>query len=168
MKYFTNCKTAEDVKQEYKRLAKELHPDCNPGKDTTEAFKAMQAEYFRAWDRLKNIHTNAAGETYERESSQTAEEYASMIDALLHIPGLVIELCGSWLWVTGETYKAKDQLKALKFRFSRNKAAWYYHAEPYRKHGKQEKSLSEIRNMYGSYRYATRTNEAEEPEALTA
>ena len=38
----------------------------------------------------------------------------------------------------------------------------------YRKHGKQEKSLSEIRNMYGSYRYATRTNEAEEPEALTA
>ena len=27
--YFTNCKTAEEAKQEYKRLARELHPDCN-------------------------------------------------------------------------------------------------------------------------------------------
>lgn len=27
MKYFTNCRTAEDVKATYKRLAKKLHPD---------------------------------------------------------------------------------------------------------------------------------------------
>ncbi len=32
MRYFENCKTCEDVKQLYKKYARDLHPDCNPGK----------------------------------------------------------------------------------------------------------------------------------------
>ena len=110
-------------------------------------------------------HRNAEGETYEKETQQTAAEYADLINQLLHIPGLIIELCGSWLWVTGKTYEAREQLKALGFRFSRKKQAWYFHSEPYHKHGKSEKSMQDIRDMYGSEKYATRTDE---PERITA
>ena len=39
MKYFTNCKTKKKKKKEYRRLAKQLHPDL--GGDTEE-FKVMQ------------------------------------------------------------------------------------------------------------------------------
>lgn len=163
--YFRDCKTIEDVKQMYKKLARDLHPDCNPGRDTTREFQEMGRQYEEAYNRLRNTHRNAEGETYEKETQQTAAEYADLINQLLHIPGLIIELCGSWLWITGNTYEARDQLKALGFRFSRKKQAWYFHSEPYRKHGKSEKSMQDIRNMYGSEKYATRTDE---PERITA
>lgn len=163
--YFKTATTIEDVKQLYKKLARDLHPDCNPGKDTTAEFQEMSRQYEEAYNRLKSTHRNADGETYQKETTQTAAEYADIINQLLHIPGLMIELCGSWLWVTGNTYKAKDQLKALGFRFSSKKSAWYFHSEPYRKHGKSEKSMQDIRNMYGSEKFATRTTE---PDALPA
>lgn len=165
MRYFEECKTCEDVKQIYKKMARDLHPDCNPGKDTTAEFQEMSRQYEEAYNRLKNVHQNANGETYQKETQQTATEYADLINQLLHIPGLMIELCGSWLWITGNTRAAKEELKALGFRFSSKKQAWYFHSEPYRKHGKSEKSMDDIRNMYGSERYATKT---EERESLTA
>lgn len=163
--YFTNAKTAEELKQLYKKYARDLHPDCNPGKDTTSEFQMMQAEYQKRWEQLKNIHTNASGETYTKETEETAQQYMDIIEALLHIPGLMIELCGSWLWITGNTKEVKDQLKALGFKYSSKKQAWYYHEGPYHKYGKSEKSMDDIRNMYGSERYATRT---EETKQLTA
>ena len=45
MRYFTNCKTAEELRKEFHRLAKELHPD-NGG--NAEDFKAMKAEFEKA------------------------------------------------------------------------------------------------------------------------
>lgn len=164
-RYFNNVKTAEEAKQLYKKLARDLHPDCNPDRDTTEEFQQMQAEYEKVWERVKNIHTNAEGETYTKETTETANQYMEIIEALLHIPGLMIELCGSWLWITGNTKEAKEQLKALNFKWSAKKQAWYFHSEPYRKHGKSEKSMDDIRAMYGSEKYATRT---EEKKQLTA
>ena len=62
-KYFNNVKTAEDVKSRFKDLAKKLHPDCS---GNAEEFKKMMNEYQEVFDRYKNIHKNAAGETYEK------------------------------------------------------------------------------------------------------
>ena len=155
--YFSDARTLEDVKQLYKKLARELHPDCNPGRDTTAEFQAMQRQYEEAFKRLKNIHMNKDGETYEKETDETPEQYADIINALLRMPGLIVELCGSWLWVTGNTKENADGLKALHFRWSKNKAAWYFHFEPYRKHSKKSVDLQTIREMYGSQRFTERT-----------
>lgn len=163
-KYFTSCKTAEELKQDYKKLARELHPDCNK-EDTTAEFQRMQAEFETAWEKLKDIHVNSDGETYTKETSETAAQYMDIINKLMTIPGIVIELCGSWLWVTGETYAAKSVLKELHFKWSKKKSAWYFHFEPYRKKGKKERSMEDIRNMYGSERFQTHTME---PEMITA
>ena len=165
MKYFTNCKTAEDVKQLYKKLARDLHPDCNPGRDTTKEFQEMQAEFDKAWNQLKNKHTDKDGNTYEKESTEDIQIYKDIIERLLHCPGLVIELCGSWLWITGNTKDHKETLKELHFCWSKQKSAWYFHAEPYRKHSKNSVDMWRIREMYGSQQFATYTSE---PEAIAA
>ena len=38
----------------------------------------------------------------------------------------------------------------LGFKWSHNKAAWYFHREPYRKRSKKSMTLDDIRRMYGS------------------
>lgn len=166
-KYFNQCETLEDVKQTFKKLAKELHPDNNPGTDTTAAFQEMQKEYTAAFNKLKNFHKNAAGETYTKETTETPEQFASIINELFKMSGLVVELCGSWLWVTGNTKEYKTELKALGFNWSKNKAAWYFHFEPYRKLSKVKHSLDDIRAMYGSETFKQGAREAD-PELLPA
>ena len=155
--YFEEARTLEDVKQLYKKLARALHPDCNPGKDTTADFQKMQADYEKAFNRCKNIHVNKDGETYEKETTETPEQYADIINQLLKCEGLIIELCGSWLWITGNTKEYSNTLKTLRFRWSKNKAAWYFHFEPYRKRSKKSVDLDTIRSMYGSQRFTERT-----------
>ena len=150
MKYFTNCKTAEELKKEYRRLAKELHPDL--GGDTEE-FKIMQNEFEKMWERLKNVHKNSEGETYTKESTETAEEFIHIIEVLTPLKNILVEICGSWIWVSGNTKEHKDILKGLHFKYAYRKEAWYFHTEPYKKKGKRELTLDEIRDMFGSQSY---------------
>ena len=147
-KYFKDCRTAEDCKKTYKELAKKLHPD-NGG--NAEEFKTMQAEYSRVWDRLKNIHVSAEGETYTKQTNETPEEFMNIIDKLIHCEGCTIELCGSWIWITGNTYRFRNEIKSLGFRWSKKKSAWYWHNPEEEWHkSKKTMSLDDIRNYYGS------------------
>ena len=164
MKYFNNCTTAEEVKQEYKKLARELHPDNNTDRDTTKDFQEMQREFEKAFEILKNKHKNAEGERYEKATTETAAEFIDLINRLMNIKDIIVELCGSWLWVTGNTMPAKEILKELGFRWSKTKKAWYYNREPFKFNKVAVYStMDQIRETFGSMRY-----EREQEELLLA
>jgi hypothetical protein len=74
MMHFTHCHTAAECKAEYKRLAKELHPDKQGG--SSAAFQQMQAEYEA---RLLELQKNA------RFGSKEYTEIAKAMLDVLHI-----------------------------------------------------------------------------------
>ena len=107
MSYFTNCKTAEELKKAYRTWAKKLHPDLG---GNAEEFKQMQNEYEKMWERLKNVHQNAQGETYTKETDETPQEFIHIINVLITLVGVEVEICGKWIWVSGNTKAHKETL----------------------------------------------------------
>lgn len=149
MKWFNNPETLEDLKKQYKRLAVQHHPDLG---GNTRDMQEINDEYERLFSQLKDTHKNAEGEFYTARTAttETAAEFVDIIEKLIHMDGIEIEVCGSWLWVTGNTRAHKDDLKALAFKWSSNKQAWYFHRDGYRKRSKKKLTLDEIREYYGS------------------
>ena len=148
--YFSKCKTAEELKKAYREIVKKLHPD-NGG--DASLFKTMQQEFTAMWDRLKNIHVNRDGEQYTKETNETAQEFMDIIEKVIHLDGVEVELCGSWIWCSGNTKEHRKELLALKFVYSSTKKAWYFHYGPYRKKGYASMTMDEIRSYYGSKKF---------------
>lgn len=144
MKYFKDCKTIDEVKALYKKLAKEHHPDR--GGDTA-TMQAVNTEYSYACAHI----SKAAGATDAEadEAVRISEEYRRVIEQVISLPNIIIELVGHWIWVTGSTYPVRKDLKAAGMFFAPKKGAWYYRSEEYRTRGGQ-KSLAEIKAKYGS------------------
>ncbi len=144
MKYFNQCKSIDEIKAMYKQLAKQYHPDC--GGDT-ETMQAINAEYAYACGNVFKGDNLTEEETDEK--MRMSEEYRRVLESIINLAGVIIELVGNWIWVTGNTYPVKKQLKEAGLFFASKKLAWYYRAEEYKTKG-GKKTLDEIREKYGS------------------
>lgn len=144
MKFFNDCKTIEEVKGLYKKLALENHPDR--GGDTA-TMQAINTEYDFACAKL----AKGAGLTDEEADVEIklSEEYRQVIEKIINLPGIVIEIVGNWIWVTGNTRPVKNTLKDAGFYFASKKIAWYYRNEAFKTRGSGA-PLEEIRVKYGS------------------
>ena len=61
-----------------------------------------------------------------------------------------IEICGTWIWISGNTYKVKEELKAAGFKWCSNKKMWSWHFGVYARKGNKKTDMEYIRNKYGS------------------
>ena len=137
--------SAEDLTAAYRKLAKKYHPDLNP--DGAEIMKAVNS----AVDLLRQALGKWSIRSFANDGTPSIDEALAAIYAKLrHLPGINLEVCGGWLWVTGETYPVRNQIKAEGLRFSSNKKAWYWHPDGYHKRSKRSFSMHEVRNMWGS------------------
>ena len=136
--------TPEDVKKAYRQASKKYHPDCNPSGD--EMMKLVNEANSVLLDARYPILVNSS-DNYDYGS-----EINSALNAINNLQGLFIEVCGAWVWVSGETKAHKDLLKSQGFFFSGNKKMWYFRPKS-KKHffkGKSKYSIDEIRHKYGS------------------
>ena len=161
MKYFQNCQSLEELKAAYKKLVKIHHPDC--GGDV-EIMKQINNEYEEAFEILKAIHNEKADA--DHQTTEAPFEFIEIVDKLMKMEGLTIELCGSWLWISGDTYSNKDGLKAAGCKWSNNKKKWYWrHEENARPFKHKSYSMEKIRAKYGSQYLRGSAEKAAEIEA---
>lgn len=144
--YFTKCTTLEELKGEYKKLVMIHHPD--KGGDLA-TMQAINAEYDEMFPQLKNKHKNKDGEAYEKESEEAPNEFKDLMETLIRMDGVHIEIIGCFVWITGDTKPYKDQLKAMGFKWHGKKSCWYKAPADYKRRGKKQYGMDEIRDMYG-------------------
>lgn len=144
MRYFANVKDLEELRKEYKKLLKRFHPDQPEGSE--EATKAINAEYEMLFESLKNSSSNDTRNDFNEEFDNAFRGILSKIIDL----NVDIEIIGSWIWLSGNTYVIKETLKRLGFRWINSRNRWAWHSEPFRKTNGKKRSMNELRNYYGS------------------
>lgn len=145
MKWFSGCRTLDEVKATYKKLAKQYHPDL--GGDT-----ATMQEINREFAVASAKAIKGASLSDEETESQilSSEAYRRAIEAISHLDGITIEVVGWWIWVTGNTRNVRETLKKAGYFFASKKLVWYFRTDEYKVNKGGKKSLDEIRAKYGS------------------
>jgi curved DNA-binding protein CbpA len=134
----------------YRDLARKHHPDVG---GRLQDMQEINAEYDEL---IKELPKRAAdGKTYQprddqRETREQSDAFKAAVAAAIILEGVELEICGSWLWATGNTRVHKDALKAAGYQWSAKKAAWYWHDGEYHKKSAKKFTLDEIRGMWGS------------------
>ena len=103
---------------------------------------------------IKNQEKQESAEVQENEAENAEDRGVEKIMEELEViqdEDVRKELVGSWIWVSGETYKHRDLLKKLGFKWASKKKMWYYSEKPSQKRwGRKEYQMDEIKQKYGS------------------
>jgi len=108
--YFKNVKNLEELKKAYKDLCKKHHPDKG---GSTEIMQVINNEYQELFKTLKM-------------NEEMAGEFTNIMSDLMSMDEVEIEIIGTWIWLSGNTYANKDKIKALGFKWSKKSSMWYH------------------------------------------
>jgi curved DNA-binding protein CbpA len=140
--YFKDCKTLDEVKAMYKRLAMAHHPDR--GGDTV-IMQEINAEY----EAIKSDAFFSFSDQPD-ETKQDFVEFPDIINQVIGFKGMIIELCGNWVWLSGSTYPYREELKKIGFLFAGEKKLWYWRPHDCKSFNRKPMSIDKIRRIYGS------------------
>ena len=135
----SNSTDPETTKQAYRAVCKKYHPDVNP------AGEDMMKVVNQAFDALKNF----SGELKSQQADY-GDCLNEALNKILGLAGLNVEICGAWVWITGNTKDHKNTLKEAGYKWASKKKAWYYRPEEFRSKSRGKSSLDDIREKYGS------------------
>ena len=156
--YFKECKSKEDAKKLYKKLAFKHHPDRGGDVETMKEINSQFDYFMENFVESKKNSKKDSKKQYDFSTSQ----FRDIISALIRLKGLEIEITGCFIWVTGNTYPQKDAIKSLGFRYSRNRKAWYIAPKEYMTNSvsyRKRYSMNDIRNKYGSTKFESEGND---------
>lgn len=153
--YFKDISTLEELRRQYRDLLKRHHPD-NGG--NVSDMQEINAEYDRLFKTLKYRHESktADSETGNTDFNNMKYDFTEdailreMLNKIIGFQGITIEIIGQWIWISGNTYTHKKELKEMGFKWASKKKMWYWHSDAYQKKSRKTLSIDEIRSYYGS------------------
>lgn len=131
----------EIVKQAYRRACSKYHPDRNPAGE--EMMKAVNVAFEQLRDFEGALSSGSQG--YD-------EAMNNVLNELLKMVGIHIEVCGAWIWVSGNTKPYKDILgkDGLGFYWASKKQSWYFRPDDWKSSARGNWSMDKIRTEHGS------------------
>jgi len=147
--FFQNCSTVEEIKSEYRKLARQYHPDLGGDTETMKALNNAYESALKSCNGQKSKDSEGKEHTY-KYNAEVEQEIVDFIYAFntLDLP-LRADLIGVWVWITGDTKPHKEALKSLKCRWHNKRAAWYFRPESYKGGFSSDGSLEELAAKYG-------------------
>ena len=127
----------DQAKKQFKKLCLELHPD-NKETGNADLFKLM----FNEFQNLDKI-----GDETKETKFEMSEKMQNIILELSKYDFINMFLCGSWLWISGNTFQIKEILKSLNCKFAPNKKMWFY--TEMKSAGRGNMDIEEIKTRYG-------------------
>ena len=134
--------TPEDIKTAYRKATAKYHPDHNPA--GLEMMKMVNI----AHETLKTIDLSKINNSAPNICNY-GDAINNILNAIINL-GLNVELCGAWIWISGNTKPHKDILKNSGFFWSPKKLCWYFRPTDYKSHNRGTWSMDKIRAIYGS------------------
>lgn len=134
--------TKELIKKAYRKASSKYHPDKG---GSVEMMQAVN----QAYEALKDYEgvVDSGGVGY-------GDALNEAINKIINLQGIKVEVCGSWVWVTGNT---KPYAKVLGrkeggagFYYASKKKAWYFRPDDWRSSNRGNWSLDDIREKHGS------------------
>ena len=169
--YFKGVNNLQELRKQYRDLLKKFHPD-NGG--NVSDMQEVNAEYDRLFKAMKDRHENGSAESNKSDTSSSNTKSScndnmydwendkalrEALEKIITFEGIEILICGQWIWVSGNTYNYKKELKEIGFKWASQKKQWHFHTEIFRKKSRKSLSMDEIRGYYGSTKVQTTQRE---------
>lgn len=151
--YFANLYSVEDIKNHFRQLAMQHHPDRGGDADT---MKEINRQYHEA---LKVCHGQQSDGHEYKYKPEVEQELTNKLLELLKLRGLEIALIGYWIWVSGNTKPNKEALKTAGLCWHSQRKCWYYKPLGWKRTRRSQSTLDALAQKYGYKGFQTADRE---------
>jgi hypothetical protein len=97
----------------------------------------------------KNEWDGSLSASAEFNEADLGDEMNAAINAIIGL-GLTIEVCGTWIWVSGDTRPHKEILKESGYKWAPVKKLWHWRPADAKSFSRGKYTMDEIRASHGS------------------